>query len=377
MFIANSFKARLVGGPYGRVELPVSAHFESGSLIIDDLDVAGIPAAARDIAISTLIVSVGGFEQPTLFLNWLTPDGAQCSLQPAGESDIATLIASAPAALQPQLAKWRQRGRNSRHIWGWLGGLVGACVLLTLLAWWSYPRISGWLVDQIPVAAEEKLGKLALAQLRMEGEFITSGPAQQAVQRIGDQLTQGSAYHYQWLVKRDKSVNAFAVPGGIVVVHTGLLEKTSDPDELAAVLAHEVQHVERRHSLKQMASSLGLAALLTVTVGDVSGAAAAIAHQLGSNYFSRDKEEEADRLGFQALVRARIEPDGMVAFFQKLKPPADSLAMPEWISSHPATSERIAKIEAMIAQQPCPACRPLDGGADWGATVRDLGPAGK
>lgn len=367
--LAKSFNAVLLIGPAQR---SVSAHFFADALVVD----SGAPSGSDvQVAASDIVVSVGGFEQPALYMNWLGGDGAQCSLTPASDADLQALLASAPASLQPQLQQWRQRGQNTRQIWRWISGLLVACLLLTLLAWWSYPRLTGWLVEQIPIPLEEKLGTLALAQLRAQGELIDSGPAQQAVQRIGARLTKGSAYHYQWLVKRDKTVNAFAAPGGIIVVHSALLEQTANPDELAAVLAHEVQHVEQRHALKQMASSLGLAAVLGVTIGDVSGAAAAIAQQLGSTYFSRDKEEEADRLGFETLLRAGISPDGMVPFFRKLDRAAGDITVPAWVSSHPATRERIAKLEALIAAQPCPACRPLDGGPDWAATMRGLGPA--
>lgn len=366
----STFQARLTGAAYPPAGTIATARFESGRLLVDAAGLALSPAA--------LIVSVGGFEQPELFLNWLDDQGAQAALQPLAEADIATLLADAPPALQPQLQQWRGRGGNRRQVWGWLGALAGGTVLLGALAWWQAPRAAAWLAGQVPVSVEEKLGRLALAQVRAQSRLLDSGPAQQAVQRIGAELTRGSRYRYHWIVKQDPTVNAFAMPGGYIVVHTGLLQKAASPTELAAVLAHEVQHIEQRHSLKQMIGSLGWGALLSVTLGDVSAVAATLAHQAGTLYFSRDMEDEADRLGFQALLRANIKPDGMLGFFQKMAE-ADAkdggATLPAWISSHPDTAQRSARIRALIAAQPCPSCRTLDG--DWPALVASLGAAGK
>ncbi|MFM9436609.1 beta-barrel assembly-enhancing protease [Janthinobacterium sp. CG_23.3] len=360
-----TFQARLSGATYPPAGSIVGARFERGRLLVDAAGLALDPAG--------LIVSVGGFEQPELFLNWLDDNGAPAALQPLAAADIATLLADAPPALQPPLQLWRQRGGNRRQVWSWLGALAGGAVLLAALAWWQAPRAAGWLAGQVPVSVEEKLGRLALAQLRSQGRLLDSGAAQQALQRIGAELTRGSRYRYQWFVKQDPTVNAFAMPGGYVVVHSGLLQLAANPTELAAVLAHEVQHIEQRHSLKQMIGSLGWGALLSVTVGDVSAVAATLAHQAGALYFSRDMEDEADRLGFQALLRANIKPDGMLSFFQKMAE-ADAkdggAVLPAWISSHPDTAQRGARIRALIAAQPCPPCRSVDG--DWAALVASL-----
>ncbi|MDC8760823.1 M48 family metallopeptidase [Janthinobacterium fluminis] len=365
----SSIHAHLSGSSFPPEGLRVTARFEAGKLRIE----AAGPLLELDP--DQLIVSVGGFEEPQLYLNWLDANGKQAALQALAEADIAALLATAPAPLQAQLQQqWRQRGRQHRQVWGWLGGLAGAALLLGALAWWQAPRAAAWLAGLVPVAVEEKLGLAVLAQVRAQGGLLDSGAAQQAVQRIGADLTRGSRYQYRWFVKKDASVNAFAMPGGYVVVHTGLLEQAAGPTELAAVLAHEVQHIEQRHSLKQMIGALGWGALLSVTLGDVSGVAAPLAHQAGTLYFSRDMEEEADRLGFQALLRAHISPDGMLTFFQKLeKTTAGAAALPAWASSHPQTGERIERIRALIAQQPCPPCRPLDG--DWRAVVGSLGAA--
>lgn len=362
------FQARLTGPDGGAAGTPVSAHFFGAQLAID------APGSPVDIA--QLVVSVGGMEQPELFLNWLDGEGRQASLKPLTADDIAIVLREAPAALQPQLQRlWGERQRNRRQVSGWLAGLTGAAVVAAALLWWQSGHAVGALARWIPLSTEKQLGELALAQVRAQGGIVDSGVAQQTVQDIGRKLTAGSRYQYRWLVKQDDTVNAFAMPGGIVVVHTGLLRQAGDPGELAGVLAHEVQHVEQRHSLRQMISSLGWGALVGLTIGDISAVAAMLAHQAGTLYFSRDMEEEADRLGLLALQRARIRPDGMLRFFQKLDE-KDQAKVPGWISSHPQTAARARQIESLIAATPCPACLPLSS-SHWPAMKAALPPTAK
>ena len=347
------FQALLTGPVGGSAGTTVSAYFFGAQLVIDT------PGSSIDIA--QLVVSVGGVDGPELFLNWLDAQGRQASLKPLTADDIAIVLKEAPAALQPPLQHlWRERGRNRRQVSGWLAGLTGAAVVATALLWWQGGNAIGALAGLIPLATERQLGELALAQIRAQGGLIENGAAQQTVQDIGQHLTAGSRYQYRWLVKQDDSVNAFAMPGGIIVVHTGLLRQASDPGEVAGVLAHEVQHVEQRHSLRQMISSLGWGALVGLTIGDISAMAAMLAHQAGTLYFSRDMEEEADRLGLHTLQRAQIRPDGMLSFFQKLDSQEQHKASaPRWISSHPQTAARAQNLRALIAATPCPACRTL------------------
>jgi len=362
------FQALLTGPEGGPAGTPVSAHFFGAQLAID--------APGHNVDVAQLVVSVGGVDGPELFLNWLDAQGRQASLKPLTAGDIAIVLREAPAALQPQLQRgWGERQRNRRQVSGWLAGLTGAAVVASALLWWQGSHAIGALAGWIPLSTEKQLGELALAQVRAQGGISEHGVAQQTLQEIGRKLTAGSRYQYRWLVKQDDTVNAFAMPGGIIVVHTGLLRQAGDPGELAGVLAHEVQHVEQRHSLRQMISSLGWGALVGLTIGDISAVAAMLAHQAGTLYFSRDMEEEADRLGLLALQRAQIRPDGMLRFFQKLDD-KDKGVTPGWISSHPQTAARAQQIESLIAATPCPACTPLTSG-HWQAMKALVAPADK
>jgi len=113
-----------------------------------------------------------------------------------------------------------------------------------------------------------------------------------------------------------------------------------------------------------MINSVGWAAMLTVVFGDVSAITAVLAHQVGTSYFSRDLESEADKLGYAILVKAKIKPDGMASFLQKLADlSGDSKEGLAWISSHPETQARVDAIKQLLKDQPCNTCQPL--AIDW------------
>jgi predicted Zn-dependent protease len=191
------------------------------------------------------------------------------------------------------------------------------------------------------------------------------------VQRIGNQLTAGSRYKYQWFVAKDNEVNAFAIPGGIIVVNSGLLKKAESANELAAVLAHEVQHVEQKHALKNMLTSAGLASVVLVVLGDASTVMMIIAHQVSAQYFNRQVESDADLRGVELLHKKKINAEGMITFFKKMAQEYKGQSdMPDWFSSHPDMLSRIKITEDFIAKRPCSDC--LDLSWDRQAIMADL-----
>ena len=334
--------------------LEVNVAFSGNDLIIAEKNL--------NINCESIRFSVGGFDHNQFFLNWQTNDGNHYTLKILNKADIATVMENSPKVLALQLRQWQQS--QSRIVWVWssIASIAALIVVCTVLLWWQYDHVLAWVSSYISIKQEQQLGDSLLAQIEAEGDIVKTGTAVDTIQTIGDRLTQGSAYHYQWLIKKDKAVNAFALPGGIVVVNSALINKLDNADELAAVLAHETQHIEQRHTLKRMLQSIGWASVLVVVLGDVNIATAVIVHQLGNLYFSRDIEDEADRLGYQALLKAGINPSGMssmltiLAAQSKLNPPA-------WLSTHPDIAERIKTVEAMHKEQPCANCKSL--AIDW------------
>ncbi|MDH5298418.1 MAG: M48 family metallopeptidase, partial [Desulfobulbaceae bacterium] len=212
------------------------------------------------------------------------------------------------------------------------------------------------------------------AQTRARLQFIDSGPAIDKVKAIGERLTPDTRHHYQWFVAESPEINAFAAPGGVVVVFSGLIRATASPEELAGVLAHEVSHAELRHSLKGAVKNLGLRSLMLLAMGDLSaGLLGDLAAGLTEMKFSRDAEREADREAVKRLAKAHIDPNAMVTFFELLER-ENRPTPPAILSTHPATRERIDTVRREISLMPRPAPRPL--AMNWQA-VKDSLPAEK
>jgi predicted Zn-dependent protease len=235
--------------------------------------------------------------------------------------------------------------------WAFVGAIVSAPVLVLALLWWQADTIVGAAVDRIPVSWEEQLGESAFEQLTRGAALLAEGPAVDAVNAIGGRLTDqiDAPYVFRWHVVDDPQVNAFAVPGGHVVVFTGLLRAADTPEEVAGVLAHEVQHVVLRHSVYGLVRSLGWSATIKILFGSsgpLSGVGQ-LADQLGSLTFSREQETAADMEGLALLQRAKVDPRGMVTFFEKLSHSESGIAL---LSTHPMSADRANRLRAAIAR---------------------------
>ena len=348
----------------------------AGALLEFEADDKGIRLATADIndgapRWSAIELRKSGWDGKQLRLEWKGRAGLY-SLLPA-EANAGEVLRKLSAgraqavATRPDVAT-----RAWVHTLLW-GSLVLPLLLIGVVAW-QHERIAAWAVGQISVEQEAKLGELLFAQHKLQLKLV-EGPAQEMVREIGGRLTSGARHKYRFFVAEDRSVNAFAMPGGYVVMHTGLMQLAETPEEVAGVLAHEVQHVEQRHSLRGMAQSLGLYAALTLLAGDLSGIAS-----LGSDLlklkFSRDHETEADREGLKTLVAAKINPTGMRDFFGRMA--AQSKLDLGILSTHPASSERMADLDQRIKELPedAKAAPSLAAalGIDYAAIKASLGP---
>ncbi len=239
--------------------------------------------------------------------------------------------------------------------------------------------------DDLSVSAERRLGDQIMREGRRDPQYLDDPvlleyllqlwqPLVEAAQKLGDINPEiERAFAFEAFLVRDRSVNAFAMPGGYVGVHLGLMALTQTPDQLASVLAHELTHVTQRHIARsiapqQRASLVALASLLlgvfaasrsnsvdAANAAITTGQAAAIQSQLN---FSRDVEREADRIGFNVLSTAGFSPGGMASMFEKMDAASritDSGSFP-YLRSHPLTVDRIseARNRTLLAGQPVP-----------------------
>jgi predicted Zn-dependent protease len=224
-------------------------------------------------------------------------------------------------------------------------------------------------------AAERRLGDRIAKSLYRDPDYIDDPVTMEYVQAIWQRLlvaarqradiapTLDEAFAWEILLGKDRSVNAFALPGGYLGLHLGLLAVVSSPDELASVLAHELTHVTQRHIPRGMgrqaaqapwligAMVLGVLAASkdpnAANAAIVGGQAAAAQNQLN---FSRDMEREADRIGLGVMTHAGFSPQGFVSMFEKLQESNrfnDSGGF-AYLRSHPLTTERIADMQLRV-----------------------------
>ncbi|MDA1117739.1 MAG: M48 family metalloprotease [Proteobacteria bacterium] len=219
---------------------------------------------------------------------------------------------------------------------------------------------------------ERRIGESIAREIRYrDPAYVDDAEITDYLDNLGRRLlaaVPGARHDFEFFAVRDASINAFALPGGFVGVHTGLLVAAESESEVASVLAHEIAHVTQRHIARligaqqqmQLPSMVALAAaiLLGGSRPDLAaGAAAAVqggAVQAQLSY-TRDFEREADRVGFQTLAAARFDVRAMPAFFEKMQRTtrlSDDGAVPSYLRSHPMTTERIADAQNRAADAP-------------------------
>jgi len=218
---------------------------------------------------------------------------------------------------------------------------------------------------------ERRLGESIMRDIRRDPDYVDDPEVQEYLGILGARLvaaSPGARGEFEFFGIRDASVNAFAMPGGFIGVHTGLVTASDTESELASVLAHEIAHVTQRHIARQVSDQsklsmpvmLGtIAAILAArsrpdVAAGVATAIQGVAVQRFLN-FSRDFEREADRFGIQALSNAGFDPAATPTFFEKLQRAtrgADDGSFPGYLRTHPMNTERIADAQARVAGLP-------------------------
>lgn len=189
-----------------------------------------------------------------------------------------------------------------------------------------------------------------------DGPLVTRGPEYDRVMRVAKRIIPLAKKDwdvpYNVKVVDSDQINAFAVPGGPIYFYTGLVKLTASDDEVASVMGHELSHVTKRHSVRQMQKSQEMGLLLSLGDALIRGgnslkSAAAAGALISQQKFSQKDESQADEFGFGYLVKAGYKPDAMADFFTKMQSknadPKDPISktLSGFISSHPLTSKRI------------------------------------
>ncbi|WP_276498163.1 M48 family metallopeptidase [Pontibacter litorisediminis] len=228
----------------------------------------------------------------------------------------------------------------------------GLCLLLLAVAlfFWGVPALAERVAAHFPKDYEHAMGQKLYAQM-LDGYTVDSAKTE-ALQQYLSALDVQSDFPIRVTVVEDDMVNAFALPGGFIVVHDAILDKMEHHEELAGLLGHEIGHVQLRHSTKAIARSLSHYMLLSVLFGDVSGIAAVIVDNASSMYsleYSRKAETESDRAGLELLAQNNLNPQGMVLLMERLN--SDEPEFLKFISTHPRTEDRIQELNKLIKEE--------------------------
>src|SRR5262245_42698263 len=216
-------------------------------------------------------------------------------------------------------------------------------------------------ISLISVEQEREIGKQALAQVRKQVPEVRDREVVEYVRGLGRRLVssaKGPRYPYSFWVADYRELNAFALPGGPVWLHRGIMHAATNESQVVSVLAHEIAHISQRHAAAQLTKTAmanwGLG-VLGALLGNSGGAGAAkIAAGVLANgvflKFNRDDERDADRVGLQMMTRAGWDPRGMVELFEILRREAkrDPGTVDVFFSSHPSPQDRIAELQADV-----------------------------
>jgi beta-barrel assembly-enhancing protease len=260
----------------------------------------------------------------------------------------------------------------------------------------ALPSLGDPVSEDLSPGMERQIGEQIMAEIRRDPDYLDDPVLLEYLRSLWQPLLDAARargeigpeidlrYPFEPFLVRDRSVNAFALPGGFVGVHLGLIAVTATRDEFAAVLAHELSHVTQRHIARSIAPTrqASILGIVTTILGAIAasrsadptagravmtaGQGAAIQAQLN---FSRDMEREADRVGYGVMTQAGYSSGGMAAMFEKLDRASrfnDSGDYP-YLRSHPLTVDRIGEARSRSAADAAP---PATGSVLWHATMR-------
>jgi Zn-dependent protease with chaperone function len=307
-------------------------------------------------------LTLGGHNDSQLFLS--RPADPKASIS-TGDFSLLDHPAFQHSRLREQIATTRRRSKAVPL--GLLG--CGTFLLLILvaivLAFVLRARLTSALANKVPVEWEKSFGDSALKEISTQEKIVTDNAAYNAqVRAVTNALLPALGLphsNFQFHIIENTNINAFAVPGGQVFIFSGLLKSAKRPEELAGVLAHEIAHVTRRHSLRNIISSAGLWLTVSTLFGNSEGLTAILTD--GSRFllnqkFSRDFEREADDTGWDYLISANVDPRGMIDFFETIKSEQEQSISGhianqlDFLATHPATDERMKHLRTRWDSMP-------------------------
>jgi len=251
-----------------------------------------------------------------------------------------------------------QEVKKHFHLKGIIWVIIGLILLSPFVLLFTYrSQIVNKIASKVPLSVEQKAGDQLFSLLSKNYKIINDTVLNKQFKTILTPLlkvVENRDFKFSFYIINDTTVNAFALPGGKVVVNSGLILKSDNWSEIQGVLAHEISHVTCRHHVRSIINNKGLFFLISVVFGGYSDLISVISgygSSLESLMYSRRFEYEADNSGFDYLVKANINPEGMIDFFKKLEKmysSGENSVFYKMISTHPGTADRIKNLEHRI-----------------------------
>jgi beta-barrel assembly-enhancing protease len=198
---------------------------------------------------------------------------------------------------------------------------------------------------QVSIEQEEELGNALKDMMIDQYTIVEDNLADSAIQVIKTRLItaiDSTPYRYEIKIIRNEQINAFTMPGGNIYIFSGLIKAADSPEEVAAVLAHEIGHAEKRHVVTRLINDMSVTAILSILSGGDPSMIAEILKSVAGNKFNREQEMEADKFGLQLLEDSQVPPKALARFFERLNDKElDYNEDLEILMTHPHNNKRI------------------------------------
>ena len=310
-------------------------------------------AGRLEIPLDQVVVELAEKAEQVWFSDVERPDVRFFTFDPSVLNDRALLRSR---GVREQVRKILQRSDLSRR-WRLVLYAILTCILVAWLGSMAAGAAMRLVVNRIPLSWDAREGNALIKKLEKRLPFVADSNVVAQVTALAEPLTRTvptNTVQFTFHVLADPEPNAFALPGGHIVVTTGLLKLAGRPEELLGVIAHEMAHVTQRHALRHEISGKGPAFMVQILAGGRNGALEALAFPselLAYESFSQEYERDADSVGWDSLVAAHINPHGMIDIFRKLRAQEGEKGHTAF-DSHPALERRIRWLEAKWEEIP-------------------------
>ena len=225
----------------------------------------------------------------------------------------------------------------------------GGCIYVISLFNWK--KTFG--IEKVTTDLDQKLGDVFWESYSADMVEVKDDKVILPIIKMVDQLCSENGIKSSSIkvhVVNNKEINAFAMPGRHLVVHTGLIDFADHEDEIAGVIAHEIAHIESGHVVKKLGKEIGLSILMNLTLGDIGGEVVRNAlSTITSTAYDRSLEKEADLKAVDYMIAAKMNPTYLASFLEKLDKQSQTPEVLQWVSTHPDSKERVRYIKEKIA----------------------------